>query len=392
MPGQIYFSLLNPAIAATFAAMFLALWRRWQFQRHLLLLAGAFLLAAIGFAVYDLAPLADDSARRLVSNACFVGAITMACLAAFVRAGVQVPMPAFVLTLIACALSFNWFLFVDNQVTARIVIMGLTLALLASTTVFCLLKAGPSTTADRLIVLAAAVCIILSILRPALTLIGFLSTSDAASFSQSSYWITVQAFSPILFGMVALLFLAAMSIDTFDQLRAEANHDYLTGLLNRRGFEAAVVVALASARTNRPVLVMADIDNFKLINDSFGHKVGDQVIAGIARALSSHANARLVARVGGEEFALYYDDHDSAKLHRHAEDIRAAVRRISVPGLPPNHPLTVSMGMHGRRANETLSEMLIEADRALYRAKTSGKDRAVNSAEPLRRSSGTRSA
>ncbi len=392
MPGQIYFSLLNPAIAVTFAVMFLALWQRWPFQRHLLLLAGAFLLAAIGFAVYDLSPLANDSARRLVSNACFVGAITMACIAAFVRAGVQVPMPAFVLTLIACALSFNWYLFVDNQVTARIVIMGLTLALLAGLTVFHLLRAGPSTTADRLIVLAAAVCVILSILRPALTLIGFLSPSDAASFGQSSYWITVQAFSPILFGMVALLFLAAMSIDTFDQLRAEANHDYLTGLLNRRGFEAAVVEALASTRTSRPVLVMADIDNFKLINDSFGHKVGDQVIAGVARALSSQGNARLVARVGGEEFALYYDDNDSARLHRHAEEIRAAVRRISVPGIPPNHPLTLSMGMHGRRAGETLSEMLIEADRALYRAKTSGKDRAVNSAEPFRQRGGTRSA
>jgi diguanylate cyclase (GGDEF)-like protein len=385
MPGHIYFSLLNPAIVLTFGALFLLLWRRWPFHRHLLLLANAFALSAMGFIFYDLSPLVDENTNKLISNASFVVSIMVACCAAIYRIHAQLPVRTFGVIALVVAAFYLWFLYIEPSVNARIVVIGLALAGITLATVLKLSGAKPISGADRLLIIAGWIGVALSLIRPVLALLGVLDPADAGSFRQSTYWVSVQAFSPILTGTIALLFLSALSIDTFEQLRSEANHDYLTGLLNRRGFETAVTAALALADRQRPTLMMADIDNFKLINDSFGHKVGDQVIAGVARAISSHGNARLTARVGGEEFALYYEENDSASLQHHADNIRHTVRRMSVAGLPADHALTLSIGIHEHRDSETLGEMLIESDRALYKAKTSGKDRAVNSATPFRR-------
>src|SRR5690606_38425232 len=225
--------------------------------------------------------------------------------------------------------------------------------------------------------------VIMPLTRPVLALIGVISADDGNSIQQSSYWLTIQAFSPIVTGTFALLFLAALSLDTLDEMTNAANSDYLSGLLNRRGFESAVGKALENA-SGKPALILADIDDFKRINDTYGHKVGDQVIAGVARALSTHGGADFAARIGGEEFALFYADSDVAQLQQHTTAVRSALIRMGIPGLPRDHVMTASFGVHCRRGDQGLSEMLSEADRALYRAKDLGKDRAELSTSHLR--------
>lgn len=382
MAGHIYFSLLNPVIAVIFATMFLLFWRRFQAHRYFGLLALAFLLLAAGFAFYDFSPLGSEIANRLISNIAFASAIVIACSAALQRSHIAIPFAAFAAMLIPGYTAFLWFLIVVPSVDARIIIVGLIFSGLFLISVAKLLLAGPASTPDRLIVISGILGAVLPLARPSLILLGILDAADGPTFRQSSYWLSLQAFSPILTGTVALLFLSAMTMDTMDRLKAEANHDYLTGLLNRRGFETAIGKALLDDPDS--ALLMADIDDFKQVNDCFGHKVGDLVIAGVARALSSHGGAKFAARVGGEEFALYYDHSDQASLQRHAEAIREAVRHMVVGGLPRDHNLTLSIGLHANGSGQTLSEMLIEADRALYKAKTNGKDRAVTSGAPLR--------
>ncbi|MBE7731695.1 GGDEF domain-containing protein [Devosia faecipullorum] len=381
MAGHIFFSLLNPVIAAIFATMFLLLWRRFQAHRHFGLLALAFLLLAAGFAFYDFSPLGSEVANRLISNIAFAAAIIIACCAALQRSRIPIPFAAFAALLIPGYAAFVWFLVLVPSIDARIVIVGLIFSGLFLISVTKLLQAGPSSTPDRLIVAAGILGAILPLARPILILLGILDAADGPTFRESSYWLSLQAFSPILSGTVALLFLSAMTMDMVDRLKAEANHDYLTGLLNRRGFESAIGKALLGNRHS--ALLIADIDDFKQVNDRFGHKVGDLVIAGVARALSSHSGAKFAARVGGEEFALYYDHSDQDALQRHAEAIRAAVRHMVVGGLPKDYNLTLSIGLHTHGPGQTLSDMLIEADRALYRAKRDGKDRAVTSRAPL---------
>lgn len=382
MAGHIYFSLLNPVIAIIFATMFLLLWRRFQAHRYFGLLALAFLLSAAGFAFYDFSPFGSEMASRLISNITFAAAIVIACSAALQRSRIAIPFAAFAALLIPGYAAFVWFLVFAPSVDARIVIVGLIFSGLTLISATRLLQAGPVSTPDRLIVAAGIMGAALSLARPTLILLGILDAADGPTFQESSYWLSLQAFSPILIGTVALLFLSAMTMDTMDRLKAEANHDYLTGLLNRRGFESAIGKALLGDPDS--ALLMADIDDFKQVNDRFGHKVGDLVIAGVARALSSHGGAKFAARVGGEEFALYYDHSDQAALQRNADAICAAVRHMVVGGLPGDYNLTLSIGLHAHGSGQTLSDMLIEADRALYKAKTDGKDRAVTTRAPLR--------
>ena len=384
MSGQVYFALLNPAIAFTFAAVFLLLWRRIPDRRHLLLVVFAFVACGLGFVLRDF-PLFEEIATRWWSNLMFLVCAVLACASATALAGRDVPWMLLGLIAAAGFALFGWYLLVEPSTLARIVIMGVTMALMALTTIVSLVRIRPLALSGRIVLVAVIAGLILALVRPILTLSGALPLNDGDTFQQSTYWVTVQAFTPIFSGAIALLFLAAMSIDTFEQLRTEANHDYLTGLLNRRGFEKAVTTALARSGDRRPALIMGDIDNFKTINDSFGHKVGDQVIAGVARALSSHGNALFAARVGGEEFALYYPDTVDLALNEQANRIRLAIGQVHSVGLPAGYPLTISIGVHPRAEGQTLAEMLIECDRALYLAKNTGKNRAVHSADLPRR-------
>lgn len=382
MSGQIYFSLLNPAITAIFAAVFLFLWKRWQQRGQLLLLAASFTLASVGFAFYDLSPIPNEQLARLVSNFSFVMAIALMCAAAFVRAELRVPIRQYVVIIAATAGAFCWFLFIDDSVTARIIILGLSLGALALLVAVAMTRLGAKTSSDKLILTAAWLGVILPLIRPALAFAGILSPDDGATIQQSSYWLTIQAFSPIVTGTIALCFLGALGLDTLDQMANVANSDYLSGLLTRRGFEAAANKAL-EAEYGRAGIILADIDNFKSINDRLGHKTGDAVIAAVARAMSSNGGADCAARIGGEEFALFYRDADIDLLKDKAETIRQALGRASIVGLPKDEVVTISIGIHLRRAEQGLSEMLSDADRALYRAKEAGKDRAELSTPSL---------
>jgi diguanylate cyclase len=169
-----------------------------------------------------------------------------------------------------------------------------------------------------------------------------------------------------------------------DQLRAEleiaqglACRDPLTGLLNRRGFERQLQRDWLGKSIDSSLLIV-DIDQFKSINDAHGHLLGDKVIVAVARALNSGADGRgPVARIGGEEFAALLLHTAGASALGVAEQVRAAVERgrirrgegDSVGGV------TVSVGIAAWRAGEAFDSMLLRADRALYRSKTSGRNR-----------------
>jgi diguanylate cyclase (GGDEF)-like protein len=164
------------------------------------------------------------------------------------------------------------------------------------------------------------------------------------------------------------------------QLAHEAVHDGLTGIYNRRGFLRLAQTALAERPADAPpaALLMLDIDRFKAVNDTFGHAAGDIVIAAVAKAFRSRLRGTdLVGRVGGEEFAVFLPAIAPGGALRVAEDIRQAVAEMrfsnDIPGLGG---ITISIGFAvGRRAGETIDGLMIQADRALYRAKAGGRDR-----------------
>lgn len=159
--------------------------------------------------------------------------------------------------------------------------------------------------------------------------------------------------------------------------KSAAVRDPLTGVLNRRGFsEAATRAAQREAAAGRPVTVMIfDLDHFKGINDRFGHPVGDEILGMFAGLCSNMLRATdIVGRLGGEEFAAFLPcSIEEATLA--AERVRGAFEGCGAvtDGVPI--PTTVSIGMAGGEASTPLDHLLASADKALYRAKTSGRNR-----------------
>ncbi|MEW5787899.1 MAG: diguanylate cyclase [Pseudomonadota bacterium] len=153
--------------------------------------------------------------------------------------------------------------------------------------------------------------------------------------------------------------------------------DPLTGLLNRAGFLGQLEGRVREAeRYQVPlVLVMLDIDHFKSINDRYGHAVGDDVLRHVADILSRNLRrADLCCRWGGEEFLILLPMQDTAGGRASAEKLRLAVEQGAYP---EKGRMTASFGVAVHRRSEETSEWIGRADRALYEAKASGRNRVV---------------
>lgn len=164
-------------------------------------------------------------------------------------------------------------------------------------------------------------------------------------------------------------------------LLAELSHtDDLTGLSNRRHFHAHFRNELARAESfQRPLTVgLADIDDFKQVNDAWTHATGDRVLRHLARVLrSTMRETDLVARHGGEEFALLLPEtilEDGVVL---AERLRLAVETYPWSDIVPGMTITMSIGLWSATDAESVEEALARADEQMYRAKRAGKNRVV---------------
>jgi diguanylate cyclase (GGDEF)-like protein len=157
--------------------------------------------------------------------------------------------------------------------------------------------------------------------------------------------------------------------------------DALTGVLNRRGFDEQLSAEFTrSRRYSRPLsLLLIDIDDFKQVNDALGHLTGDFVLASIAQALSASVRASdIVARQGGDEFAVVLPETDHVAAETVAEKLRSRSREHSMAHEGTELAATISIGVATLPAKDMSVHGLIEqADEALYAAKRAGKDRVV---------------
>lgn len=171
-----------------------------------------------------------------------------------------------------------------------------------------------------------------------------------------------------------------------EKLQKQANHDFLTGLPNRRHFiqEASTLLAQLKRDGGCIALLMIDIDHFKKINDNYGHQAGDIVLQQFARQCQVQLRAiDLVSRYGGEEFAILLPDMPRAQAIEVAERLRitAADTEMSLGHHPAFH-LTISIGVATTtEAGISLEKLLVKADAALYHAKQSGRN-TVSIAQP----------
>jgi diguanylate cyclase (GGDEF)-like protein len=173
--------------------------------------------------------------------------------------------------------------------------------------------------------------------------------------------------------------LALMERENAD-LAERVVHDPLTGLANRVLFERVLDRELAKAweRGGGVGVLMLDIDHFKRVNDTYGHPIGDLVLRQLADVLrATLRRADLPARVGGEEFAVVLPMYGRIEPFSAAEKLRQAVELASFGDPSEPFHITVSIGCAVGRSGETPAQLVAAADKALYRAKESGRNKVV---------------
>jgi diguanylate cyclase (GGDEF)-like protein len=162
------------------------------------------------------------------------------------------------------------------------------------------------------------------------------------------------------------------------QLAFEASYDELTGSLTRRYFFHRFERLLESTqRKNEPMsLIVADLDLFKSINDTYGHAIGDQVLCRFVLVCSSTLRGDdLIGRIGGEEFAILLPGASERDALRVADRIRERCKRESLEGSEPPLRFSASFGITEWQDDDSPMSMVERADMALYRAKRAGRDR-----------------
>lgn len=153
-----------------------------------------------------------------------------------------------------------------------------------------------------------------------------------------------------------------------------AHYDYLTNVYNRRSLSELIENHMENPYDAKCAfsLIMFDVDNFKFINDTFGHTVGDDVLKRICEIVSEVVNGSgELSRWGGEEFLLFIEHESLESANLLAEKIR---KKVASTYLIPNHVVTISLGVSHRRENDHFSELLNRVDKNMYAAKTKGKN------------------
>lgn len=209
-------------------------------------------------------------------------------------------------------------------------------------------------------------------------------------WAEAALHVTRASDSGAIDGVVAVVRDMTAQKDLQDRLASLATTDGLTGLANRRAFDERLQEEWARARRDgtQLSLLLIDVDHFKKFNDHYGHLAGDGCLRALGRILSAHAKrpADLAARYGGEEFAVLLPNTGPDGCAEVGEGIRRALHELAMLHAqnPPSRLVTASVGAATSLPSQTTTDcsmLVAAADRALYAAKDSGRDRLVTSGQ-----------
>ncbi|MDF1608110.1 diguanylate cyclase [Hoeflea sp. YIM 152468] len=207
-------------------------------------------------------------------------------------------------------------------------------------------------------------------------------------FKNSHFAPSMQTENAIFAIVIGLALFARNSVTLVMKLKHLAETDPLTGLLNRRAFEARAQ-ALRSAAAPLPTgLIFCDIDHFKRVNDSHGHEMGDRALIAFARQLERETpDTAICARLGGEEFCVLVAGVNDETIRLQATHLRSAVEWLQIPTSTGRLGLTASFGYCRLDPGDDLQAAMASVDAAVYKAKSDGRNQ-VREAAPSAGNSG----
>ena len=377
MNGQFFISLLNPGIGLLFAAAFFLLWLN-RHERYVAYAAGAYTTSALAFLIQDLGPVLPMELQRLPANMGFLATGVLFAAAIIKRYDLPIPWRPMAVTAALSTTVFLWFLLAQPSIAARILAISIGAGIIALMVVRALWSIEKPYLIDRVLFWVAVFSALNLIIRPIVLLSLGGGFDNYVGFQQSVYWTTVQFSQAMVSIVAAISLMVAVAIDQINELRRQVDDDNLSGLLNRRGFEAQAGAALRRCLDeSRPVaLMIADLDHFKRINDNHGHAVGDAIIAAFGAHVRLIGPAEMIAgRIGGEEFALLVPGAGIEAARQLAETVRTGLQAACADRIPAKLCPTASLGIAIGAPGTGLSALMADADQALYEAKRTGRNR-----------------
>jgi len=377
LSGQFFIQLLNPGIGLLFAAAFFLLWLNRR-DRYVAYAAGAYTASAIAFLILDVGPALPYDLHRIPANIGFLATGALFAAAIIGRYGLPIPWRSMAVTGAAAMAVFLWFLLGQPSIGGRILSISIGAGIIAAMIVRALWPLKKRYAIDRVLFWVAALSVINLTARPIVLLALGGGFDNYDGFQQSVYWTTVQFTQAMVSILAAISLMVAVAIDQISELRRQVDDDNLSGLLNRRGFEARAGSALRRCiDDDRPVaLMIADLDHFKRVNDTYGHAVGDAIIAAFGAHVRAIAPAEMIAgRIGGEEFALLAPGAGIETARQFAEAVRTGLAAAAADRIPATLVPTTSIGLTIGTPGRNLSALMHEADQALYEAKRTGRNR-----------------
>lgn len=282
--------------------------------------------------------------------------------------------PAVIATFSVC-----WFSAIDQNTKIRIIIVALAWIWLMSAAVKVLLAHKDSALSRKMLTFILSAAIIFTAAR--MTFYLFLPMDYDFSITDNSSWMNLA--TPLFMTILPVVGATAFVLMCSDQIRRQweraASTDYLTGLANRRTLTETGTgqFRLATERSTRLAVAVLDIDAFKMINDTHGHEFGDKALIHVAaRLMAGIRKGDLVARSGGEEFVVLLNDLDLGQAETAAERLRQSVEADPFRFAGATIPITVSVGVAVRQPDDrSFADIMRRADKALYRAKSEGRNR-----------------
>lgn len=242
---------------------------------------------------------------------------------------------------------------------------------------------------------AAAIAISVFALTQAVSaVLGFLQGPTGVESIRAAYQHFNFLTLPAGYITVSMFVILMMASDIAEKMKKVAIEDQLTGLLNRRGFKEYGDRAFSAARRGglNLSIIMTDIDRFKFINDKYGHAAGDTALAHFSQLVSeTRRKEDIIARVGGEEFALLLPGTDLRDAMAIADQLCTKIGSTPLDMTSSGLPMTSSFGVAAiSKDDTTLEDMVLRADRALYRSKRAGRNQVdLESSQLMRAADGT---
>ena len=373
---DVYFQLLNPLVFLIFSIGFFAI-HLTKPTRAALLIAVAYLYAVSAF-LFDII---HDSLPRIWGDiwVAAIYAMGTAILAAGIQSHYSGKARGGILTVAVTVhmVAYAYFIFLQNHWMASFS------ANIGTAIIFMIgiygLQRHMSSSLDRILLAICVITIAQNIARPAVIAYMAGGPLTEANYSKELFLVTLHLSIAVCAVSMAMTLLMIFGREMFHDMRLTSVTDVLTGIRNRRGFETDAA-GYFDGEFDKPVcIILADIDHFKSINDSYGHAFGDEVIVEFARLFEKHATGdNICARVGGEEFAMVVPDtslHDAIRL---AVLIRTETAKLMIKNNDTMVKFTASFGVAQRNGKEGLISVLSRADEALYSSKMNGRDKVTS--------------